>query len=371
MGRILKAGTINVDYAHPIFIKNGQDLAEEEDNNSQNNQAKEDFAEEIIQALSPSESSIQNQEQNNPFQPIIPGQQPPSVNLQERNDLSNDTKQSRALAAIEAIKVKELEVEALKEQLKSWEAELRQKEQELIEKERTLTEELINRRKSIEAEASNTIRMAKEAANSTTQAAKAEAEAIRQTALAEQQAIREKAYNDGQKEGYSVGEAKGISAGEQAAAEEIKFDWNNLMKESEMLVNELQSSRMGIIKSSEEEILKLAIAFAKTIIKTEPLIQPEIVLNNISEAINKVAEVDKIVMRVNMRDKSMCEDHKNKFLSRLSSVSELIITEDPNLSPGGIKIETSVGTIDASIEAQTRELEKALIEKYNKSMEEQ
>ena len=46
----------------------------------------------------------------------------------------------------------------------------------------------------------------------------------------------------------------------------------------EMLVKELQTSRMGILKSSEEEMLKLVVAFAKTVIKTEPLIQPEIVL---------------------------------------------------------------------------------------------
>ena len=45
-----------------------------------------------------------------------------------------------------------------------------------------------------------------------------------------------------------------------------------------MLVKELQTSRMGILKSSEEEMLKLVVAFAKTVIKTEPLIQPEIVL---------------------------------------------------------------------------------------------
>ena len=115
---------------------------------------------------------------------------------------------------------------------------------------------------------------------------------------------------------------------------------------------------MGILKSSEEEMLKLVVAFAKTVIKTEPLIQPEIVLKNLDAAINKISETDKIILRVNLRDKNMCEDHKNKFLSKLASISELSIVEDNSLSPGGIKIETEAGTIDATVDSQAKELEK-------------
>lgn len=134
-----------------------------------------------------------------------------------------------------------------------------------------------------------------------------------------------------------------------------------------MLINELQTSRMGILKSSEEEMLKIVFAFARSILKVEPLAQPEIVLKNIDQALNRVSEVDKVVMRINMRDKSMCQAHKDQFLGRLTSVSELRIVEDPTLAPGGIKIETGVGTIDATIESQARELEKALLEKFRKT----
>ena len=63
----------------------------------------------------------------------------------------------------------------------------------------------------------------------------------------------------------------------------------------------------------------------------------------------------------------MCEDHKNKFLSKLASISELAIVEDNSLSPGGIKIETEAGTIDATVDSQAKELEKALLEKYNRN----
>ena len=115
-------------------------------------------------------------------------------------------------------------------------------------------------------------------------------------------------------------------------------------------------------------MLRIVISFAKAVIKVEPIAQPNIILENIRQAIYGISDVDKIVMKINLRDKAMCEAHKEKILSRLSGVTELQIIEDPSLSPGGVKIETGVSTIDATLETQARALEKALIEKFEKSM---
>lgn len=367
MGRILKAHQIRIDTEHPVFISNNK-TTEAPAEKRIDTEYDDGFADEVFKALSPERLAgsgekmvSKNKPKNNEdAETAAPPKKPDSA-------LSADAKKTRSFAALEAIRVKELEIEALKQELQNWESELQAKEKDLSAKEKEISETLIKRRQEIEAEASNTLKLAKEAASSITQSAQAEAEAIRKTARAEETAIREKAYNEGHKEGYAVGESKGISAGEQSAVQEINFDWQNLMKESEMLVKELQTSRMGILKSSEEEMLKLVVAFAKTVIKTEPLIQPEIVLKNLDAAINKISETDKIILRVNMRDKNMCEDHKNKFLSKLASISELSIVEDNSLSPGGIKIETEAGTIDATVDSQAKELEKALLEKYNRN----
>ncbi len=370
MGRIIKAHEVPAAMSEPIFIQGA--IIQDEAVISANETAFDDeFADDIFKALSPDKLAGNGEKLTSKNPPPTPPQnleQDKATAIEQitMSALSPETKKSKAFAALEAIKVKELELEAIKLELQGWEEQLRQKEKELTAKERETSEALIKRRQDVEQEANNTLKLAKEAANTTIEAANTEAEAIKKTVRAEEAAIREKAYNEGHKEGYTVGEAKGISSGEEMATQEIKFDWQNLMQETEMLIKELQTSRMGILKSTEEEMLKLVIAFAKTILKTEPLVQPEIILNNLEAAINKVAEVDKIVMRVNIKDKAMCEAHKDKFMSRLASVAELTIIEDDNLAPGGIKIETGVGTIDATIEGQAKELEKAILDKYNK-----
>lgn len=371
MGKIFKASQIKIDTEKPVFIQHHQKIAKPE---VLIDPAEDAFAEEAFRALSPEHlagsgekivtKAPENGEELHEAEESNHKASEKSAQVSRPESfLSQAAKKSRHAAVLEAIKVKELELEALEEELKGWESTLQQKERDLTAKEQELSQAMIKRRQEVEAESSRTLKMAKEAATSIAEAARAEAEALKKSARLEVDSLREKAYQ----EGYSSGEDKGRSAGEAEGLHEAELDWKNLMLESEALVNELQTSRMGILKASEEEMLKLIIAFARSVIKVEPVAQPEIILKNIDMALNHVSEVDKIVMRINMRDKSMCQAHKDQFMARLSSVTELRIIEDPTLSPGGIKIETGVGTIDATIESQARELEKALLEKFRKS----
>ncbi|NCB39334.1 MAG: hypothetical protein EOM80_11260 [Erysipelotrichia bacterium] len=364
MGKIFKASQISIDQGKPVLIPHNQVVKHTEPEMPPEEDA---FAEEAFRALSPEhlagsgEKMLTKARSENAKEPIASDENDSEPG--ESHLLSPAARKSRHAAALEAIKIKELELEALEEELRNWETELQKKEKDISAREADFSLLMIKRRQEVESESNKTLQMARESSASITETARAEAEAIKKTARLEIDSWREQAH----KEGYTAGEEKGIAAGETQGFHEAKLDWQNLMKESEALINELQTSRMGIIKASEEEILKLVIAFARAVVKVEPIAQPEIILKNIDHAINRVSEVDKIVMRINIRDKSMCQEHKDKFMGRLSSVSELHIIEDPSLSPGGIKIETGVGTIDATIESQAQELEKALLEKFRKS----
>ena len=368
MGKIFKAHQINFDSKKPTFIDHRQKIAKPEEDLEPSEDA---FAVETFRALSPEhlagsgEKIITKQakagEEASPAPTAPPASKPAT---EPTSFLSAAAKKSRHAAALEAIKLKELELEALEEELRNWEEELKNREGLLITHEQEFSQTVIKRRQDSDAEAARNIQTARETAATIVETAKAESEAIKKAGRLEVDSVRDKAY----KEGFALGEEKGIAAGEVQGLHEAALDWQNLMKESEALINELQTSRMGILKASEEEMLKLVISFARAVIKVEPLMQPEIVLKNIDQALNRVSEVDKVVLRINIRDKAMCQAHKEQFMARLGSISELRIVEDPTLSPGGIKIETGVGTIDATIESQSRELERALLNKFRKTL---
>ncbi len=375
--RVLKANQVKKSET-PFLVEHGQKQEKPKEPDIDPNE--DAFAAEAFRILSPEElagsgEKIQTKKapEENGEEKVDPSQIDTSVftqNQPKKEDdsfLSQAARKSRHAAVLEQMKIKELELEALEDELKEWEARLQEQEREIIAKEQASVQENIKKRQEVEAECNQTLKMAKEAAESIKSAAKNEVEAMKKNAKLELESVREKAY----KEGFDSGEEKGIAQGEAEGLKEIEIDWKNLMNESEMIVKELQTSRMGILNASQEEMLRLVISFAKAVIKVEPLAQQDIILENIKQALYGISDVDKIIMKINLRDKAMCEAHKEKILSRLSGVSELQIIEDSTLSPGGVKIETGVSTIDATLETQARALEKALLDKFEKSMAEQ
>ncbi len=374
--RVLKANQVKKTEV-PFMVEHGQKKEKPKEPAIDPNE--DAFASEAFKILSP-ELLAGNGETIRTKKPAEEQEQKPETEKQETEQvaeqaannnpankdsfLSQAAKKSRHAAVLEKLRIKELELEALEDELKEWENRLQEQERLLLAKEQEATQANIKKRQEVEAECNQTLKMAKEAAESIKSAAKNEVEAMKKNAKLELESVREKAY----KEGFDSGEEKGLSQGEAEGLKEIEIDWKNLMNESEMIVKELQTSRMGILNASQEEMLRLVISFAKAVIKVEPMAQPNIILENIQQAIYGISDVDKIIMKINLRDKAMCEAHKEKILSRLSGVTELQIIEDPSLSPGGVKIETGVSTIDATLETQSRALEKALLEKFEKSM---
>jgi flagellar biosynthesis/type III secretory pathway protein FliH len=241
--------------------------------------------------------------------------------------LSAPATAARDGSAMSAVKRKALELMALEQRLREWEQSLVERESALLKEEEKFHHEMMARRQTVEEETKKQLEMARKSAETIMATARAEAETLRKGLAVELEAIKQKAY----KEGFALGEEKGIAAGEKAGLEEIRLDWQNLMQETELLISELQTSRMGLLKAAEEEMVKLVIAFAKRVLKTEPLVRPEIILQNIDAALNKISEVDKIVIRINLKDKSMTEAHKQEFLRRLHAVADVKVVEDPSL----------------------------------------
>lgn len=377
MGKIYKANQVSIDSDKRVLISTGQKMTTEK-LVAKVDPAEEEFIESMFRELSPEhlagsgekmstqkevdEESKSSEDNNDNAEETSKVESEKVVATPVKPSLKLSSKKARYKAAIDTIRRKELELEALEEELRSWEDEIKAKENKLSEREQQIHNDMMKKRTDCEAQTKSMIDMAKTSSDTMTNTAKAEAEVLKKNALLEIENDKAKAH----KEGFALGESKGLSAGEEQGLHEARLDWQNLMKETEMLINELQTSRMGILKASEEEMVRIVIAFAKSVIKVEPLAQPEIILKNIDAAINRVSDVDKIVMRINIKDKSMCQAHKDSFMQRLNSVAELQIIEDSTLSPGGIKIETGVGTIDATIESQAKELEKALLNKLSR-----
>jgi len=249
------------------------------------------------------------------------------------------------------------ELDAFERQLQEWEDALLAREKRLDAEEQQHLQELHQKRVALGEETDKLMAMARKNAETLLENARVEAANIKRAVELETESVREKA----RREGYALGEEKGVAAGEKQGMHEGMLEWQGLIQETETIIQELHTSRMALLKSAEDEMLRLIVAFAKRIVKLETRFNPAVIMKNIDAAIGLLSETDKIVLRINLRDKAMVQARKDELLRRLTGVRELTVLEDPSLTPGGVRIESTSGTIDATIETQAAELEKQLL----------
>jgi flagellar assembly protein FliH len=185
-----------------------------------------------------------------------------------------------------------------------------------------------------------------------------EAEAI----ILQSEKRREEIFNKAYQEGLKIGQDEGFKIGEEEAGRLI-----HQMKE---IITNAEQKRQNIIKEAEEDIVELAILIAKKIVKKELEIDKEIVIRNVKEALKKVSDREEITIRVNLNDLKLTEAHKEEFLKEVSGVKKINIKDDPTIEPGGCRIETDFGSVDADISTQLEEIKEAL-KKVSQEIEEE
>ncbi|HDD43360.1 MAG TPA: hypothetical protein ENG63_00660 [Candidatus Desulfofervidus auxilii] len=172
----------------------------------------------------------------------------------------------------------------------------------------------------------------------------------------EAEQIKKQAYETGFKQGLK----EGIKQGEREAKIEILKKAEEKLENLEKIIEEIAQFRQKLFQKMEKEILGLALAIAKKIVKQEVNINKEVILNNIREAINKLTEVDRVFVKVNPEDYEFIQQYRPDFLETLNQKQKIKLIKDETIKRGGCLIETDFGQIDARIEIQLENLTKDL-----------
>lgn len=174
---------------------------------------------------------------------------------------------------------------------------------------------------------------------------------------------------------YKVSKESGYRDGYQAGENEAREIIINKSKEMFAriinLVEDAQNTREQILKENEEYIIALAIKIAQKIIREEVKLNKDIIRNVIGNAIKKVPISRKMTVIVNWEDLEYIKEIKQSIFSEIKGVENIEIIEDQRIHRGGCVLETSIGTIDATIESQLEAVEEAFLEiKENSEAEE-
>ncbi len=147
---------------------------------------------------------------------------------------------------------------------------------------------------------------------------------------AELDAVRREAYHQGLEEGRR-----------QAAAQ-----WDAAQQRLARSLEEIAGCKPRLRLEAEREVVELALAIARRILRRELHIDPEAVLGLVKAAMEKANQREVTEIRVHPAHAEVVRAH----LTRIGAPEALELVPDPTLEPGAVVLETARGLIDASIE---------------------
>lgn len=156
------------------------------------------------------------------------------------------------------------------------------------------------------------------------------------------------------KEGLETGYKEGRQQGYQEADDQIN--------QARQVVEKAKEDYQQIIDSSETTILEIALRIAEKIMKYKLTETPEDFLPLVKRVIAEVHDQPEVVVLVHPDQYSLVLAQKDELELLTSSKSVLTIYPQAELEPFSCKVESSFGSIDASIDSQLTELRKQLQE---------
>ncbi len=144
----------------------------------------------------------------------------------------------------------------------------------------------------------------------------------------------------------------GFAKGERDALESAKRIFEPPIKSLEKALLELERVKEEICFNAEKETVELALAIAKKIVGHEVMTNRELVLRVVKEALKKVADHDRITVRINPSDLEVCRNAKFQLSDLIDNNESISFEEDDKIVRGGCVIETNLGDIDARIQKQ-------------------
>lgn len=188
--------------------------------------------------------------------------------------------------------------------------------------------------------------LAQIAAREIIEAARREGEAIVASANGEADEIREGAHE----------------AGLQVGLAEVEAQRAELVGEFRQAVEAVDARFDEFWASVEPDVVRLTLDMARKVVGHEIEENNEFVLNTVKAGLRQLRERQELKVRVNPSDYEFLRSKRDDILGSYDGIRSLEIMDDRRVERGGCLIESTNGSLDARIETQFAEIERAVRE---------
>ncbi len=145
-------------------------------------------------------------------------------------------------------------------------------------------------------------------------------------------------------EAFEIGRAEGLEAGRVEVEQQLARVAD--------LLEQVDGARKELMARSVEDLAAIVMHVSQAIVGRELAVDSDGVETLVKSIFEDVRSDDEVIVRVSEEDSWMMREAYPALLEMVGRDGEVRILVDPTLKPGGAIVETSHGTIDASISAQ-------------------
>jgi flagellar assembly protein FliH len=151
--------------------------------------------------------------------------------------------------------------------------------------------------------------------------------------------------------------AKGFAQGERAGADAAATRGDAVLRRLGHTLEELTALRAQIIRNTEEQMVRLALAIARRIVHREVSLDRDLLVAMARVALDRLGDSTRVSVHLNPQDyeetAAACEA---QWMG-----THVTVTPDARVARGGCRIESAFGAIEAGADQQIDELAQALL----------
>jgi len=161
------------------------------------------------------------------------------------------------------------------------------------------------------------------------------------------------------RDAYAAGMREGEAAGRKRGAAELQPVIDRLARS----IEEIGGMRVRLRAEAEADLIQLALAIARRVLRRELVIDPEALHGLVLGALEKLGGQEVSRVRVHPSHAGLVTES----LRQNSASAKVEVIADPSRDLGAVIFETPRGNLDASVDSQLQEIERGLADRLRKT----
>ncbi|WDT75321.1 MAG: FliH/SctL family protein [Candidatus Manganitrophus sp.] len=160
-----------------------------------------------------------------------------------------------------------------------------------------------------------------------------------------------------ERDAYERGFASGERAGRELGLKQVEASHQLVAQ----LIEALQKVKPTLLENAEKEILQIAVAVARRILRQEFSHNPEHLLRVIRAVLQKMGQIESLVIRLHPHDLERLRKERNKVVELIGNVQWFRLEPDASLLQGECLVESNAQIVDLRIDSQLSVIEEELL----------